>query len=180
MKKTLFFILSVSVIFSISSCDKSQDKPASNAKSPVRQGPIIDIPSSAPGHGDATERPQFNIIVPPEIEEQWVAVTIVVEDKNANTESSFTAGIGEEIKIPDSKLVIKVGPFLPDFKMSGSVITSSSSEPNNPSVGIKVFEDEQLIFPPAGEWGWLYAKFPKIHSFQHDRYALVLKAGIKK
>jgi hypothetical protein len=165
MKKTLLFILSVSVVFSIFGCDKSQDKPAATAKSSVKQGPIIDIPSSAPGNGEVTERPQFNIVVPPEVKEQWTAVTIVVEDKIENKESSFTIGIGEEIKI--------------DFKMSGTVITSASAEPNNPSVGIKIFEDDQLIFPPAGEWGWLYAKFPKIHSFQHDRYAFVLTAGNK-
>jgi hypothetical protein len=34
------------------------------------------------------------------------------------------------------------------------------------------------IFPPSGEWGWLYAKFPTIHSFQHDRFSLSLKAGL--
>ncbi len=179
MKKTLLFILSVSVMFSIFGCDKSQDKPAATTKSSAKQGPIIDIPSSAPGNGEITERPQFNIVVPPEVKEQWTAVTIVVEDKIDNKESSFTVGIGEEIKVPDSKLVIKIGPFLPDFKMSGTVITSASAEPNNPAVGIKIFEDDQLIFPPAGEWGWIYAKFPKIHSFQHDRYGFVLTAGNK-
>jgi hypothetical protein len=63
--------------------------------------------------------------------------------------------------------------------MSGTVITSASAEPNNPAVAIKIFEDDQLIFPPAGEWGWIYAKFPKIHSFQHDRYGFVLTAGNK-
>jgi hypothetical protein len=64
--------------------------------------------------------------------------------------------------------------------MSGTVITSSSNEITNPSLGVAVFDGDKKLFPESGEWGWLYAKFPTIHSFQHERFSLVLKEGIKK
>jgi hypothetical protein len=41
-------------------------------------------------------------------------------------------------------------------------------------VRIIVFEGEEEIFK-----GWLYSKFPAIHPFQHERYGLLLKEGVK-
>ncbi len=132
-------------------------------------------------HGTpAAEKTEFNVVVPPEVTEKWLGVTISVDDKKENKQTDYNVESGGEFNIPDSGLTVKVGPFLPDFKMSGAVITSASSEPNNPAVGITVFDDGKKVFPPTGEVGWLYSKFPTIHSFQHERYGLILKAGTKK
>jgi hypothetical protein len=110
----------------------------------------------------------------------WSKVIVVVDDKQTKKQQEFTLKIGDEFKIPDSNLTVKIGPFFPDFKMNGTVITSSSNEPNNPSVGVAIFEGGARVFPATGQWGWLYAKFPAIHAFQHERFALALKSGVKK
>ncbi|MBI5409149.1 MAG: DUF2155 domain-containing protein, partial [Nitrospirae bacterium] len=101
-------------------------------------------------------------------------------DRKQNKQQELTANIGGEVKIPDSNLIVKVGPFLPDFKMNGAVITSASNDLNNPSVGVAIFENSAQVFPSSGKWGWLYARYPEIHPFQHDRFGLKLKEGIKK
>jgi len=59
--------------------------------------------------------------------------------------------------------------------MDAGTITSSSNTPNNPAVAIKVFEGDKEIFK-----GWLYAKFPTIHPFEHPKYGLTMKEAIKK
>jgi len=178
MKKALLIILSVLFVVPFIGCEKKQEQAAS--KTPVQQGPIIDIPAPAPGHGTPSERPEFKVVVPPEVKDTWTAVTITVDDKKDNKQTDYTVALGSELKIPDSSLTVKVGPFLPDFKMSGEIITSASNDPNNPAVGITIYDDGTKVFPPAGEVGWLYSNFPTIHSFQHDRFSLVLKAGGKK
>lgn len=178
MKKGLFIILIIAVLFSFQACKKKEEQPV--PKSPVPKGPIVEAPSAPPPHGTPGQKTEFQLVVPPEVEEQWVQVTIIVHDKMEDKKQEFTVNIGDELKIPDSTLTVKIGPFLPDFKMSGTVITSTSNEPNNPSVGVAVLENDKQVFPPSGQWGWLYAKFPTIHSFQHERYGLTLKEGIKK
>jgi hypothetical protein len=178
MKRASLIILSIIFVTSLTSCQKKEEKAA--AKSPVQQGPIIDVPAPAPGHGTPAVKPQFKVVVPPEVKGNWANVTITIDDKKENKQTDYVVPLGGELKIPDSNLTIKVGPFLPDFKMSGDVITSSSNEPNNPAVGIIVYEDGKKVFPSSGKVGWLYSKFPTIHSFQHDRFSLVLKSGSKK
>ncbi len=179
MKKIIVFTAITMLVFSLAACQKKEE-PSSAQKSPVPQGPITEIPGGPPGHGISGQKTEFQVVVPPDVTEQWSGVTIIVDDKKENTKQEFTLNIGEEFQIPESGLTVKVGPFLPDFKMSGTVITSSTSEPNNPSVGVAVFEDGKQLFPSSGKWGWLYAKFPTIHSFQHERYSLSLKEAFKK
>jgi hypothetical protein len=82
--------------------------------------------------------------------------------------------IGSEFKVPNTNLRIVVGEFLPDFRMDDATITSASDMPNNPAVRVEVFENGKSIFK-----GWLYSKFPTIHPFEHEKYGLTLKEGIK-
>ena len=170
MKKALILVSAALLLISLGACQKKEEQTAEK-KSPMPSGPIVDMPATPPGHGTQGPKTEFQVVVPPEVEGQWTQVTIIVEDKKENTKKDYTVDIGGELKIPDSNLVMKIGPFLPDFKMSGSVITSASNDPNNPSVGVAIYEDGKKVFPTSGEWGWLYAKFPTIHSFQHDRYS---------
>jgi len=178
--KKIFILIVVSVcMFSLLSCKKPEDQQAAAKKQSLPPGPIVDTQAGAP-HGEQVPKTVFQVMVPQDIKDQWPSVVIVVEDKKENKKQEFTANVDSEFQIPDSDLTIKVGPFLPDFKMSAQTITSASGEPNNPSVGVAVLQDGKKIFPATGEWGWLYSKFPTIHSFQHDRFGLVLKEGIKK
>ncbi|HBH61262.1 MAG TPA: hypothetical protein DDX85_05880 [Nitrospiraceae bacterium] len=178
--RKLTILLSITILlFTLGAC-KKKEEPAPVQKSPV-QGPIVETPADTPpGHGVPAQKTEFQVVVPPEVEGMWAKVTVVVDDKKMNKKEEFTVKIGDEFNIPDSKLTVKIGPFFPDFKMSGTMITSSSNEPNNPAVGVAIFEGGTRVFPASGEWGWLYVKFPAIHAFQHERFALALKEGVKK
>ena len=180
MKKIFLMIVISAFMFSAWSCKKPEEQQAVAQKPTLPTGPIVDTQAGGPAHGVQAPKTVFQVMVPDDIKEQWVSVIIIVEDKKENTKKEFTANIDSEFNIPDSNLTVKVGPFLPDFKMSAQTITSTSGEPNNPSVGIAVLENGNKIFPATGEWGWLYSKFPTIHSFQHERFGLVLKEGVKK
>jgi hypothetical protein len=175
IKKVLLLLLAIILLFSLWACEKGEDKAIS--KSPLQKGPIMDAEQSASDYIEEDPETKVKIVIPSSVRWKWVSVILIVDDKKENKQEEFTVDIGGELKIPDSDLTVKVGPFLPDFKMTEDTITTNSLEPNNPSVGVSVMEKGTHIFPLKGKWGWLHAKFPKIHSFEHERYALALKAA---
>ena len=177
MKKYLSVIIAAAILVSFSACKKKVEEEVTQA--PLQQGPIIDTPSAISDHGTGPKI-QFDIVVPPEVESSWSGVIISIEDKIAKKTQEYTVALGDEFQIPGSNLKIKVDYFLPDFKMSGQIITSASNTPTNPAAGIIIYEDGNQVFPETGQWGWLYSEFPTIHQFQHDRYSLSLKEGKKK
>jgi hypothetical protein len=127
-----------------------------------------------PGHGIVIPKTDLKIVVPEFVKGKWKAVKLEVTDKSTNQIKEVTINLNSEYSIPESNLKIKVGDFLPDFRMEGSIITSASNEPKNPAIQLTVLEDGKEIFK-----GWLYSKFPSIHPFQHERYGLRLIEGIK-
>jgi hypothetical protein len=178
MKKLFLVILTAAMVFSVPACQKKEEQPAPKASMPA--GPIIDTPATAPAHGTIDRKTEFQVVVPAEVKKTWSAITFIIEDKKENSRKEVTVTIGDEFKIPDSELTVRTGPFLPHFKMSAQTITSASNNPVNPSIGVAIYKNGEKMFPPAGKWGWLYMNFPTIHSFQHERYGLILKEGIKK
>jgi predicted small lipoprotein YifL len=198
MKKSLSALLIVAMILlSIAGCKKKEEQPqpAKEQQGGIPQGPIVETPMSQPsvppgqmppGHGApgaAIQKVEFQVVVPQEVKNSWAAVKFIVLDKVKNKQLELTVPIGGEMKIPDSNLSIKVGPFLPDFKMDANTITSSSNEPNNAAVGIIIYEDGKQIYPePGKKWGWFWARkeLQTMHIFQHQRYAITLKEGIRK
>ena len=178
MKKSIYAVsIIVMVLFSLLSCKKKEEQPVPQV---LNQGPIIDAPSSIPGHGETDKKMEFNLVVPDEVKESWASVIIIVKDKNLDEQKEYNVAIGDELKVPDSNITIKVVHFLPSFQMSGDIITSASNTPDNPSAAIKVLDGDAQIFPQTGEFGWLYSKFPSVHPFEHERFELSLKEGVKK
>ena len=176
--KSVFSVISVvCLLFLFGACNKKEEQPVPQA--PMQQGPIIDSPTLSPQH-QTVQRVELNVVVPQDVKDSWSSVKLLIEDKKLNKTEEFTVNLGDELKIPDSKLTVKVGDFLPDFKMGAQIITSASNNPDNPAVGIVISENGTQVFPASGKWGWLYVKHPTIHPFQHNRFKVLLKEGIKK
>ena len=184
MKKTILIISTLALIFSFGACQKKEEKP--EVQSPALSGPIID--ATMPGQGTGgpgtpghnIKKTEFSVVVPQEVKDTWTSVVFIIEDKQEGKQDEITVKVGDEFDIAGSGLVVKTGPFLPEFKMSADTITSTSNNPGNPAIGIEIYENGVKVFPASGKWGWLYVNFPTIHSFEHNRYGLVLKEGIKK
>ncbi|HAM51613.1 MAG TPA: DUF2155 domain-containing protein [Nitrospiraceae bacterium] len=176
MKRFLAIGLGVGLILSLglNACKKNE------------QTSIPTAPQMAPGTqmlpGQGQMPPGMNItktelkvVVPDSVKGKWSGVKLLLEDKATKKTTEFTVSLNSELKVPDSDLKVAVGDFLPDFRMDQGTITSASNDPNNPAVGVKVYEGDKQIFK-----GWLYAKFPTIHPFEHPKYGLTMKEAIKK
>ncbi len=205
MKKVLIVVCSLSLLLAAGACKKKeQTVPQPSMPGPQQQlppghpgmapgGPVAPAAPGVPGAPagvPGTAGVPGNIVmpkgetmvnIPDAVKGKWKAVILIVEDKASKKSSEYTIKLNSDFKIPNSNLKITVGDFLPDFRMNGLEITSMSNDPNNPAVGIKVFEGGKEIFPaPGKKWGWLYAKFPTMHPFEHAKYGISLKEGIKK
>ena len=182
MKKFLSVAM-IAVPLLFGACSKKEEQPQPTPQAPMmKQGPIVETPSQAlpPGHEAARQKVEYNVVVPPDVKDKWSGVKLIIEDKQTNKMQEYTVKLSSEFKIPDSKLTIKVGDFLPDFKLGVQVITSASNNLVNPAVGVVIYEDGSQIFPESGKWGWLYAEHPTMHPFQHSRFSVLLKEGIAK
>ncbi|PKL51861.1 MAG: DUF2155 domain-containing protein [Nitrospira bacterium HGW-Nitrospira-1] len=192
-KQILAVVCSLTLLLAAGACRKKEEKPpVPQAGMPGQeQGfPQVQQPAmpgqqpAMPGQQQGVPQGQMNIVVPKaqktivvpdSVKGKWKGVILVVSDKKANKQHEYTINLNSDLKIPNSNLKVSVGEYLPDFRMDGLNITSASNEPNNPAVGVKVFEHDEEIFK-----GWLYSKFPTMHPFEHPNYSIVLKGGVKK
>jgi len=182
----------------IAGCKKGGEQPATSmppqqmpaapmGQMPPQQMPPQQMPAAPmgqmplqapmPPHGDATSmapKVARTVVVPEEVKGKWSKVVLDVVNKGTNKSGEYTVKLKSEFKIPNTDLKIMIGDFLPDFRMNGNVLTSASDQPNNPAVKVEVFEGGESIFK-----GWLYAKYPTMHPFEHPTYAITLKEGIK-
>jgi hypothetical protein len=183
-RQVLAVVCGLSLLLTAGACKKKEEKPPlPQTGMPGQQQaiPMEPQPGVPPGHNVMIPKGQTTVVVPDAVKGRWKAVVLVVTDKKTNKQNEYTVNLNSDFNIPGSKLKVQVGEFLPDFKMNGLQITSTSNEPNNPAVAVNVSEGGNQIFPPAGKkWGWLYTKFPTMHPFEHPIYGIGLKAGVKK
>jgi len=193
MNKQIVLTLAALCMVVSFACQKKEEQPV--PKAAPTQSPMMAQPSqlnqpmqpqaqeempphgqqAMPPHGPMVSKEQRKIEVPADVKKSWGKVKLVFMDKAAKKSTEYVVDLGSELSIPGTDLKVAVSEFLPDFKIIGTTITSGSNEPVNPGVHIEVFEKGKSIFK-----GWLYSKFPDMHPFEHNKYGLNLKEGIRK
>ncbi len=164
----------------IAGCKKGEETPVTNMPQQMPAAPMGQMPQQMPAAPmgqmppNGAPKVERTIVVPESVKGKWSSVVLDVMDKGAGKSAEYTVKIKSEFKIPHTDLKIKVGDFLPDFRMNGTTLTSASDVPNNPAVKVEVFEGGKSIFA-----GWLYSKYPTMHPFEHPKYAITLKEGVK-
>ncbi len=137
---------------------------------PAAQAARRDLPADIP-----VIPAERRTVVPEDVRAKWTGVRLTIQDRKSQSSREVIVGLGQTFTIPDSGLTVKVAEFLPDLMIAGAVFTTASNEPKNPAVRITVLEHGREVFT-----GWLSAAFPTIHPFQHERFAIFLKAGIER
>jgi hypothetical protein len=126
-------------------------------------------------HGPMGGGGEKQIVVPAPVKAAWKGAKIEVDFKDKKSKKQFTVDLNTEFKVPDSPYTLKVGEFLPNFTMAGDTITSKSNDLENPALGVEVLEGGKSVWK-----GWLYSRFPAIHSFPSDKVGFLLIEGVKK
>ena len=173
-RRSIFFcfISLIGIFCLVGGCDRKETGEVliSQAPSLPSDHPPINqsnVPFVAPIRADSP------MVIPDEVKGKWKAVRILVDDKMNKVSEEYVVNLNDQLLVPNSNLLIRVGAFLPDLKIEGSIFTSTSNALNNPAVYLDIYEDRQLIFN-----GWLFSMFPTIHPFQHEQYRVLLKGAI--
>ena len=172
MKKfTLLVAILMTVALAGTGCKKKEPPPP---PMPPQGAPGQPGMPGAP-HGEGAPPVEKKVVVPDAVKAGWKAAKIEVEYKEKKSRKAFVIPLNSEFKVPDSDLTLKVGNFLPHFTMAADQITSGSNNLENPAAQIEVFQGGKEIFH-----GWLFAKYPAVHPFTHDKYGMALLEGVKK
>lgn len=169
--KRLSLVFAALLVISLAgaSCRKKEKPPVP----PPTQGEVPAVPGTPAGPMGGG--PEKKVVVPEDVQAAWKAVKIEVEFKKNKTSKQFTVPLNSDFKVPDTDLTLTAGAFLPHFSMTADQITSLSNNPENPACNISVTEGGKELFK-----GWLFARFPDVHPFQHDAFALKLIEGVRK
>ena len=189
-RKILVVACSCALLLAAGACKKKQEQPVPQTNIPGQQMPgqpgMPPMPPGAPGQPGRNivmPKGETKVIIPEAVKGKWKAVVLQVEEKATKKTAEYTVNLNSDFKIPNSSLKITVGEFLPDFRMNGLDITSTSNDPNNPAVGVRIYDGAAQVFPaPGKKWGWLYARpeFRTMHPFENPKFSIALKGGVKK
>jgi hypothetical protein len=169
MKKLVAAVLVAGLVISFAGCKKKEEKPQLPPGHPAMEGGMP--PAGMPDMPKVDRQ----IVVPKEVAAKWKGVKLTVEDKTAKTFKEYTVNVGGQQAIANTKVVIKVLAFLPDFRMGEKDITSASDKPNNPAAQVAVLDGGKEIWK-----GWLYSMHPGIHPFEHEKIGITLNGGVSK
>jgi hypothetical protein len=133
---------------------------------PMGQTPEM-MPPAMGGEG----RP---VVIPEGLKGKYTGVELIVSEKGRAEGKTYVVGLHKTLALSGSDLVIEVGDYLPALSVGENEVTSGLEE-TNPAVKIRVTEKGKEIYS-----GWLFQNFPNVHPFQHERYAISLKRGIKR
>lgn len=167
----VFIIYFIVISFLSVSCQDRQKEKQPIPQVPLQQTHDKQITSntgSMSPHGNI-KKTEKKVEVPDSVKKRWTRAVIVVEDIKGKGRYEQTVMIGSEFSLKGSNIIVKTGDFIPDFKMTDTVITTASNELNNPALRVEVFEGDKQLFK-----GWLYMKFPEVHAFEHERYSIRL------
>jgi hypothetical protein len=123
-----------------------------------------------------TVKKEKKIIIPQEVSAKYKSLILEITHAKTNKTIETNVIIGQKAEIAGTPLVIEVESYLPDFTMTDdSVMTSKTTEENNPAAKIKVYKDGTLVFD-----GWLFKNYPNTHAFEDPDYKILMKNSVQK
>lgn len=162
----------VALVAALSACNKQDSKPLTMPSMPADSNHAGVNPQGmgegmGMAHGGA--RKESQVVVPEAVKAQWKSARIAVVDRATGKESVQVVPFGTDKALPGTNLTIRLENPLPDFSMGDGVITTKSEKLENPALQLRVSEDGKEVFK-----GWLFAKFPDTHAFNHPKVGLKL------
>lgn len=169
MNSRFSIILAIALVsvIGITSCSKKEE-PVPPAPPP----PSTQQMPGAEGHADIQmpKSDEMKVIVADNVKSKWKGVRLTVTDKETNAAKEYTVGLHNKFSIPDSKIEVQTGDFLPDLKIDGNVYATATNDLLNPAVHVFVTDNGKEVFK-----GWLFQKFPNVHPFKHQKFGITLK-----
>lgn len=121
-----------------------------------------------------TSGAQSTVDVSADIKAKWKSVKLNVAPRGGAAKTD-TVAVGGTLAVAGTKLTLKIVAFVPAFTSAAGRITSSSNEPKNPAVLLRLFEGTQLRAE-----GWVFQNLPDFDTFRSDLVSVKLVGGVAK
>jgi hypothetical protein len=119
--------------------------------------------------GPAMAKKESKVVVPSFQDGKWKALKLELTDLASKKVTTVSVPLTGDTALANTGLTIHVDAILCDFGMGEGVITSRSEKLNNPAAQVKITEGGKDVFK-----GWMFAKFPETHAFEHPKFGLKL------
>ncbi len=113
------------------------------------------------------------IVVPDSTKAAFHTVKMGVGNRKTKEIRKFDVKIGGTAKVPGTDFTIKIGPYLPNFRVAGKTITTRDDKPDDPAVRATISEGGKVIFD-----GFIFHK-AKTASFIQGDYVIGLLGATK-
>jgi hypothetical protein len=144
MKKCLWLILAFLLAVVFAGCAKH------NEQDEVQKQREWELTNFAEGVTPAPKPvpiPKDVVIeVPAATKAAFHSVEMGVGNRKTKEVKRFTVKLGGTAKIPMTDLTIKIGPFLPHYKVAGKTITTVDNKPDDPAVRATISEGGKVVF----------------------------------
>jgi hypothetical protein len=152
-------------------CGGSTTPPADDVESASAHDGAMNAPAGGKMHSGGGINAE--IVLDPEIADDWQAIRVKVVDLESMDEAFYEVPIGGSAPLGDTGLTLAAVAFIPDFVMSEDGITSRSADPQNPAARVVISEEGKDDYE-----GWLFGAMPEIHPFPHEQYGVMLVEGV--
>ena len=163
--KLMVSLLAAALLCVAAGCEKKQEaKPEQANPAAGHKG------GETPPHAKAqTPSAPKKVVVSDQVRANWGQLTLAVKDKETGTVKNVTVKPESEMQVEGTTLTLKIGAYLPDFSMTADEIVSRSTQENNPALQVAILDNGVEKYN-----GWLFAKFPDMHAFEHPKYSVTL------
>lgn len=163
----------------LAGCGKSNPTPSATSMSPGRAQSMNEktLPSDHPQIGATATHPvsgnQLKVITPPEVAAKWKSVVLSIRAPG-QAEQRLRVAVGGHQSLASSDVTLNVIAYLPSFKVNGDIVTSSSTDADNPAVLLQLKN-------PRGKLaeGWVFQKLPEFDTFHSDKVAVTLVEALQ-
>lgn len=106
--------------------------------------------------------------LPSRPEERKAEMEIIPKGKNPKA-FRIQLGEGETKQVQGTDIKVELATLIPDFFFGeGNRILSRSDQPNNPAVGVNIYQNGKLSYS-----GWSFLKHPDFHGSKDDTYRVI-------
>lgn len=133
--------------------------------------PFLEATRSAQMTDHPKSTGRTTVSVPPDVAAKWKAVSLEFAAPGGDMQT-FRVPVGREAAVKGSSSVVRVVAFVPAFQITENGITSSSNNPDNPAVLVRVLERGQ----PVAE-GWVFQKLPEFNTLDSGKLRVRLIGG---
>jgi hypothetical protein len=133
----------------------------SNAAAPLPAARPADAGDTT-GFNHAKSALKSRLDIPDAVKAKWKGVELSIAGKDIPARTAKIA-VGSRYGIDRSSLALQVVAYVPSFSSNLGTVTSTSNNPDNPAVLVRLLNKERVV-----KEGWVFQKLPDFNTYNGD------------